>query len=361
MEKNPNNDIIETLSRCPLFANLDRGSLEFIAEWVETETFSPGEIIVQEGVVGDKMYVIHSGRVEIRQDLNFHLSRKLRIFGPGNYFGEVALMSDKSIRSASVIAMLEGASCLVVSKPKFEAIIKSAPKIALVMSKHICERDHDNLNALKTDLNNAFRSIVTALGSIAEFRDPETGEHLARVSAFSRELATYLQGRPGFEAIDNHFIELIALSSPLHDIGKVAIPDLILLKPGKLNHDEWQVMKTHTTYGWRAIEKILKEFSYPDFLKMGQNIALSHQEFWDGNGYPDKLTGEAIPLEARLMAVADIYDALRSRRPYKEPMTHEQAKAIISEKRGTHLQPELVDAFLALEKRFEQIYTELHD
>ena len=145
----------------------------------------------------------------------------------------------------------------------------------------------------------------------------------------------------------------------LHDIGKVGVPDHILLKPGKLTPDEWKIMKQHTVFGAQAIKKILKNFSYPEFLEMGHNIALYHQEFWDGKGYPEGLAGDDIPAEARIMAVADVYDALRSTRPYKESLTHEVVKKVIVQSKGTHFDPRIVDVFIELEAKFEKIFDEL--
>ena len=204
---------------------------------------------------------------------------------------------------------------------------------------------------------------ILALASLAETRDNETGNHLRRTQHYVRVLAEHLQRHPHFSlALTRTNIEIICKSAPLHDIGKVGIPDQILLKPGRLTADEFEVMKTHTTLGREAIEKAEQEVgrSAP-FLAFAKEIACSHQEKWDGSGYPEGLAGDHIPIAARLMAVADVYDALISARPYKTPMTHEEASTIIAEGRGTHFDPDIVDAFLHLCHEFRNIAERFRD
>jgi PAS domain S-box-containing protein len=198
---------------------------------------------------------------------------------------------------------------------------------------------------------------IMAMASLAETRDNETGNHIRRTQHYVKALALELRrrGRHAGELSDAA-IELLYKSAPLHDIGKVGIPDRILLKPGKLTPEEFEVMKTHTTLGRDAIlaaEKLLDEPN--SFLQYAREIAHYHQEKWDGSGYPAGLKGEQIPLSARLMAVADVYDALISRRVYKPPFPHEQSVAIIREGRGSHFDPEMVDAFLAIAAEFRAI------
>lgn len=190
---------------------------------------------------------------------------------------------------------------------------------------------------------------IHALARLAETRDPETGNHLLRTQAYVRRLGQLLQRHRRFSGeLDDRSIELIADSAPLHDIGKVGIPDHILLKPGRLDEAEWTVMKTHARIGAEALEAAARDTGRPvEFLTVARQIALHHHERWDGQGYPDGLAGDAIPVPARLMAVADVFDALISRRVYKEPMPHGQAREIIERSRGTHLDPDVVDAFLA--------------
>ncbi|MBU0752269.1 MAG: two-component system response regulator [Gammaproteobacteria bacterium] len=190
---------------------------------------------------------------------------------------------------------------------------------------------------------------IKALAELAETRDNETGNHIRRTQEYVRLLARQLQGHPRFAAfLTEQNIELLAKSAPLHDIGKVGIPDHILHKPGKLNAEEWAVMQTHAELGAQAIEHALRETDrHIDFLDTAQQIAHWHHEKWDGSGYPDGLKGDAIPVPARLMALADVFDALISRRVYKAAMPPDAARDIIAGERGKHFDPDVTDAFLA--------------
>ena len=166
---------------------------------------------------------------------------------------------------------------------------------------------------------------IFTLAKLAESRDPETGEHLERVRNYCRVIAQHLQDNPTFRSqMDDEYVELIYQTSPLHDIGKVAIPDHILLKPGRLTAEEFEIMKTHTTRGAATLEAALEKYPGTPFLEMARDIALAHHEKYDGQGYPQGLAGDEIPLSARIMALADVYDALTSRRVYKEAYSHEQ-------------------------------------
>jgi putative two-component system response regulator len=198
---------------------------------------------------------------------------------------------------------------------------------------------------------------IQVVTSLAETRDPETGNHICRTQFYVKALAEKLSAHPDFAAeLSPANIQLIYKSAPLHDIGKVGIPDKILLKPDRLTPEEFAIMKTHTTLGFEAIEHAERKLGINvDFLRIAKQIALSHQEKWDGSGYPQGLAGNAIPLAARLMAVADVYDALISRRVYKEPMSHEQALTIMGEGRATHFDPDILDAFKAIHETMRSI------
>lgn len=199
---------------------------------------------------------------------------------------------------------------------------------------------------------------IHAMASLAETRDNETGNHIRRTQHYVKLLADKLRRHPRF----SHFldsdktIELLFKSAPLHDIGKVGIPDRILLKPGKFEPEEFEIMKTHTTLGRDAILNAEQQLGIEmPFLNYAKEIAYSHQEKWDGSGYPEGLSGDDIPISARLMAVADVYDALISRRVYKSGMSHEKAVAIMIEGRGTHFDPDILDAFLELQDAFQMV------
>ncbi|MGA2583426.1 MAG: response regulator [Tepidisphaeraceae bacterium] len=201
-----------------------------------------------------------------------------------------------------------------------------------------------------------------ALAKLSESRDPETGAHLERVQSYARLLAQYLSTTEKFFGrIDHEFIRLIYQTTPLHDIGKVGIPDNVLLKPGKLSDEETSIMRTHAKLGAQTLEASLQRFPNVRFLQMARDIALFHHERWDGQGYPNGLAGEQIPLPARIVALADVYDALTSRRVYRHAMSHPQAKAIIDGDCGTHFDPDIVDAFHKLEKQFITIREQYRD
>lgn len=199
--------------------------------------------------------------------------------------------------------------------------------------------------------------IILAMASMSETRDADTANHIRRTQHYVKVLARHLASHPRFSAfLTLRNIEMLYKTTPLHDIGKVAIPDRILLKPGKLLVDEIEIMKTHTTLGRDAIEHAEKALGTDvPFLTMAMEIAYSHHEKWDGSGYPEGLKGDQIPIAARLMAVADVYDALISRRVYKESMPHEQAVAIIQQTRGRHFDPDVVDAFVVMQDKFHAI------
>jgi len=198
---------------------------------------------------------------------------------------------------------------------------------------------------------------IHALARLAETRDPETGNHLKRTQGYVRALAQRLKDHPRFSAhLDERRIEMLTKSAPLHDIGKVGIPDHVLLKPGKLTAAEWEVMKTHAVIGAEAIERAERDADRPvDFLILAKEIAHWHHEKWNGSGYPDGLARDAIPVSARLMALADVFDALITRRVYKPPMPYEEARRIILDERGRHFDPDVVDAFAAGFEEFLRI------
>ena len=198
---------------------------------------------------------------------------------------------------------------------------------------------------------------IVAMASLAETRDNETGNHIRRTQIYLRTLARHLQSHPRFSAeLTDENIDLMYKSAPLHDIGKLAIPDRILLKPGELTPAEFEIMKTHTTLGREAISRAEALFGgISSFLRFAKEIAYSHQEKWDGTGYPLGLSGERIPVAARLMAVADMYDSLITRRIYKTAHSHAQAIDILRAGRGTDFDPDIIDAFLALQDDFQAI------
>ena len=199
-------------------------------------------------------------------------------------------------------------------------------------------------------------TVIFGLAKLSDSRDPETGDHLDRIASYSTILASALRQHPDYsETITASYVHLIGLSSALHDIGKVGVEDAILRKPSSLTADERTRMKEHTRVGEECLKEIERRLGTSNFLQMAREIASSHHERWDGSGYPAGLAGERIPLAARIVAVADVYDALASKRVYKEALPHKTCVAMIATEAGKHFDPQIVEVFLAIESKFEQI------
>jgi adenylate cyclase len=197
---------------------------------------------------------------------------------------------------------------------------------------------------------------IESMSSLTETRDPDTGEHIRRTQNYIRLLAEDLKNRPRFSTfLDRETIDLLYKSAPLHDIGKVGVSDRILLKPGRLTDQEFEEMKQHTIYGRNTILAAERKLGNTSFLRIAREIAYTHHERWDGSGYPEGLKGDQIPIPGRLMALVDTYDALTSKRVYKSKIPHEKAVEIINEEKGSHFDPEIVDAFLKVKENFRKI------
>jgi putative two-component system response regulator len=219
------------------------------------------------------------------------------------------------------------------------------------------EQLEDTVRQRTKELAKVQDATIAAMAALAETRDDETGNHIYRTQRYVKALAMALAHHPRFEyELTEDSIELLFKSAPLHDIGKVSVPDHILKKAGPLTEEEFEAVKQHTTKGGdaiRSVEARLGESS--DFLRFAREIAYSHQEHWDGSGYPDGLAGDEIPISARLMAVADVYDALISRRCYKAPFSHETAVTMMEQGRGTHFDPDVLDSFIRIQDQFREI------
>jgi putative two-component system response regulator len=256
-----------------------------------------------------------------------------------------------------------------IHKPISPAIVQARVRTHLQnktlqdMLRNHNARLSSELDDRMVQLDRLRESMLYVMISFAEFRDQETGNHVKRTQEYVRVLAAELWSRGRhLDVLSPQTIELIAKSAPLHDLGKVAIPDNILLKPGKLTADEFEVMKTHPVHGWEMLCRAAQRMGDDtDFLSYAMEIARSHHEKWDGSGYPDRLAGEAIPLSARLMAVADVYDALISQRPYKPPHSHDDARRYLIEGAGRHFDPEVVDVFVAIQQQFLDIASQWQD
>lgn len=220
----------------------------------------------------------------------------------------------------------------------------------------------DSLQSAQTEVKTTRDVAIVSLSALAESRDNETGAHILRTQEYVKVLAEHMSlSDKHRDLLTPNYIELLYKSAPLHDVGKVGIPDNVLLKPGKLTDEEFEIMKGHPKIGAEALSIAEKQLGSSSFLRVAKEISLTHHEKWNGSGYPNQLSGEQIPLSGRLMALADVYDALISKRVYKPAFSHDKAKEIILEGEGSHFDPEVVQAFLAVENEFVKIAAEYQD
>ena len=242
-----------------------------------------------------------------------------------------------------------------ITKPINPALVRARVRNHLELKRY---QDHLEKLVEERTRRLALTQAVTieGLATLAEYRDPETGGHIKRTQNYVKALAKHLEAHQRFRnELNDDVIELLYLSAPLHDLGKVGVRDNVLLKAGRLSDEEFEEMKKHTIYGEEALRITQQKLGKDSFLECARQIAYSHQEKWDGSGYPQGLMGDQIPLGGRLMALADVYDALISKRVYKPPFPHEKAVEIIVEGKGKHFDPDIVDAFLELEDTFRNI------
>ena len=286
----------------------------------------------------------------------------------------VIMMTDIASHEATIAGLRAGADDFLIH-PIDDALLEARLRSS-VRGKALQDQIITYQNRLKDDnsrLEDAVRgrtmelertqhATAFSLAKLAESRDPETGEHLDRMRRYVRELTVVMGAWKKFEpVIDSRFIETVYYASPLHDIGKVGIPDRILLKPGSLTDAEFDVMKTHTLVGGDTLKAANEEATGNSFLEMGCAIAYFHHEKWNGRGYPFGVEGESIPLAARIVALGDAYDALTTKRPYKEAFSHEVSRDIIVKDAGEHFDPDVVEAFLEREEKFIRIKKSFQD
>jgi len=242
-----------------------------------------------------------------------------------------------------------------LSKPFNPELVRARVRIHLELKQY---QDHlEQLVRERTRRLELTQAVtIESLATLAEYRDPETGGHIKRTQNYVKVLAKQLKEHPRFrDELNDEVIELLYMSAPLHDLGKIAVPDHILQKAGKLTDEEFEEMKKHTNYGHDALWITEQKLGEDSFLRHAREIAYTHQEKWDGSGYPTGLKGDEIPISGRLMALADVYDALISKRVYKPPFPHEKAVQIIVEGKGRHFDADVVDAFVELENTFRNI------
>ena len=255
--------------------------------------------------------------------------------------------------SESEITGLKLGAADFISKPFVPEVMLRRVAVQIELKNH--RRNLEKVVHEKTKMVEKLQDvIVTSITDLVEFRDKITGGHAKRTAKYLSIFVEHLKDNPLFADIfTDEYITNILRAAPLHDVGKIGINDNILTKNGSLDDAEFEYMKLHTALGGLAFEKALDEIPDNEFLKVARDMALYHHERWDGEGYPFKLSGEKIPFCARLMAIADVYDAITTKRPYKEPYSHEEALAILSERKGTHFQPELIEAFIECNEDFK--------
>lgn len=275
----------------------------------------------------------------------------------------------------NVVSCIESGADDYMVKPFVHAILRARID-ACLGKKQMRDKEsqyQDQIESFNLELQNrvskqvseitaAQRATIFAMAKLAESRDPETGEHLLRIREYVKIICQQLRLLPKYETIiDDNYIENIYAASPLHDIGKVGISDSILLKPGKLTVEEFNAMKAHTNIGAETLKEVNRLHPGNDFVRIGIEIAASHHEKWDGTGYPDGLAGENIPLVGQILALSDVYDALTSKRCYKEAFSHARSLEIIVDSRGKHFGPDVVDSFVKAEKDFVSIRERYND
>ncbi|MBW1706753.1 MAG: response regulator [Deltaproteobacteria bacterium] len=305
-------------------------------------------LVAKDGIDGWKIWKNERTRIVITDWImpgmdGLELCRKIREAEGGQYTYLIMVTSKKDVHD--IVTGMDAGADDFITKP----FVKEELAIRIRPGERILGFETRDI-------------VIFSMAKLAESRDPETGNHLERIRFYSKTLAeTIAKSNDHPREIDNLFIDNIFLTSPLHDIGKIGIPDHVLLKPGRFNDKEFEIMKDHSLIGFETLNDALKRYPKAEYLQMSAEIARSHHEKFDGTGYPDGLKGKDIPLSARIVALSDVYDALVSKRAYKDAYTHDVAKAIIIKDRSTHFDPMVVDAFLSCEETFIEILNRFRD
>lgn len=347
------NSIIEHLRNNAFFKSFESKTLEKIAERFQESSYGAEEVIFREGDPGFRLFLVTEGEVSIFKDMGWG-ARELKRFGPGEVFGEMALISHE--RRTATAQTVGPTQCLTLGQEGFTDLLEQDSKFAQYVMRLLNERLTRIDEASTQDLVNAHEALIFSLAKLAESRDTDTGSHLYRVRAYCGLLAELLSETDRFkDRITPSFVKSIYIVSPLHDIGKVAIPDAVLLKPGRFTPEEREVMNTHTIKGAETVRTALDYCDHETF-HMAHRVVLYHHERFDGLGYPEGLKGEEIPLEAAIMSVADVYDALLVKRVYKPPMDYAKARGIIEEMTGAAFDPDISGMMLRNIDQFEEIH-----
>lgn len=293
---------------------------------------------------------IDGGRAEVAVSYLPSLHAKVLVVQPVTAMEQAA---DRVMRNLLVIVLLLGAGVLGITALGENVLVRRYDSMLMRINRNL---EQEVVRKVQEGLQ-IRNALIFGLAKLADYRDTDTGRHLERISQYCDLLAHAL--KPVFPEIDDAWIERLRLASSLHDIGKVGIPDQVLLKPGAFSPIERRHMEQHTLIGADTLVAIRRHVGHDDLLDMGIEVAIQHHERWDGGGYPMGLAGDEISLAARIVALADVYDALTSRRVYKKSKSHEEARAVIVDSRGTHLDPRIVDVFEHIHERFNEARREL--
>lgn len=348
VERSPEPPHPDDLAAVEMFRSLPDDAIAALSERAVLRRLDAGEVVFEEGDLGESLFVVREGMLKVVRPA-LGQSLVLDRLGPGRAFGEVAVLNETP-RLASVISV-EPSQVVEIAKADLDEVLEANPLAvrlmlgslarSLTLAKEELARHNNRLEhevrRRTADLHESQLEVVRRLGRAAESRDYGTGMHITRMSRIAHLIARAAR-------MDSDECELLLHAAPMHDIGKIGIPDAILLKPGPLDPDEWEEMKRHTTIGAELLAG-----SHSPVVQLGEVIALTHHERWDGSGYPHGLAGDATPLVGRISAIADVFDALISERPYKDAWDHQSAANEISSQAGRQFDPELVDLFLELQ------------
>jgi HD-GYP domain-containing protein (c-di-GMP phosphodiesterase class II) len=351
-------DPVKTLKEIPLLAKVSAGEIEEIYAQMTALEYPAGTVILKEGGQAKGFFLLTEGTVRVVKNHGHRVEKELNVMSAGSYFGIMSLL-DGAPPSATVEAVT-AVKCQVLDRDEFTSLVSHHPSIGFSFMNHLSKRLRHHEETGMREMLAAQEAVMISLAKLTEYRDENTGAHIERIRYYCRFLAEATAADSFFrEEVDEEFVSWIFLASPLHDIGKVGIPDSVLLKPGKLTREEYEVMKKHPAIGAEAIREATVKIPGESFLSMAFDIALGHHECVDGSGYPRGLTKAEIPLSAQIMAVADVYDALRSTRVYRASLSHEETKRIMLEGRDTQFDGRLLDLFLTREDEFIRISEEL--
>lgn len=354
VERSPEPPHPDDLAAVEMFRSLPDDAIAALSERAVLRRLDAGEVVFEEGDLGESLFVVREGMLKVVRPA-LGQSLVLDRLGPGRAFGEVAVLNETP-RLASVISV-EPSQVVEIAKADLDEVLEANPLAvrlmlgslarSLTLAKEELARHNNRLEhevrRRTADLHESQLEVVRRLGRAAESRDYGTGMHITRMSRIAHLIARAAR-------MDPDECELLLHAAPMHDIGKIGIPDAILLKPGPLDPDEWEEMKRHTTIGAELLAG-----SHSPVVQLGEVIALTHHERWDGSGYPHGVAGDATPLVGRICAIADVFDALISERPYKDAWDHQSAGNEISSQAGRQFDPELVDLFLGLQPALEHL------